>query len=55
MAKKTEEGPQVEAKCVECGTKRWIKAGEVAPGDMPACKKEGCFGFMVATGKAKGG
>lgn len=35
----------VVAKCVFCGKKREVRAGEVAPGDMPMC---GCGGPMVA-------
>jgi len=46
---------KAEAKCIECGAKRWIRAGEVEPGDMPTCQEEGCYGIMIATGKAKGG
>ncbi len=37
----------VIAKCVGCGHKKEIKAGEVAPGDQPMCPK--CYMPMVAT------
>lgn len=37
----------VECKCVSCGHKRRVYAGEVAPGDMPECDK--CYSIMVAT------
>lgn len=40
----------VVAKCIGCGKKRDIRAGEVAPGDMPMCDE--CFMPMVAE-KAK--
>ena len=35
----------VIVKCVGCGHKQEIKAGEVAPGDHPMCPK--CFMPMV--------
>ena len=34
------------AKCVACGAKREIKAGEVPQGEQPMCEK--CFSPMVA-------
>lgn len=38
----------VTAKCIGCGAKRQIAAGEVLPGDHPHCEK--CFMPMVAVG-----
>jgi NAD-dependent SIR2 family protein deacetylase len=38
--------PVLTAKCVECGEKRDIQAGEVDAGDMPMCNK--CGGVMIA-------
>lgn len=40
----------VTAKCLICGSKRKIKAGEIKKGEHPMCQK--CFGPMVAE-KAK--
>jgi len=36
----------VIAKCISCGHKREIRAGEVAKDDMPMCER--CYGVMVA-------
>ena len=36
----------VTARCVFCGVRREIKAGEVAANDVPTCEK--CYGPMVA-------
>ena len=36
----------VIAKCVGCGNKKEIKAGEIEPDDVPVCDK--CFMPMVA-------
>ena len=36
----------VTAECVACKARREIRAGEVAPGDMPMCDK--CYSPMVA-------
>jgi len=38
----------VIAKCVDCGKKRKVKAGEVEAGDMPMCNDPKCGGVMVA-------
>ncbi len=38
----------VIARCFNCGTKRKVYAGEVAPGNMPMCQEPGCFGCCVA-------
>ncbi len=34
------------AKCVSCGYKREIKAGEIPNGEVPMCPK--CFSLMMA-------
>ena len=34
------------AKCIECGARREIKPGEIAPDDVPMCHK--CGSVMVA-------
>jgi NAD-dependent SIR2 family protein deacetylase len=36
----------VIAKCISCGHKKEIEAGEVGPGDVPTCPK--CYMPMVA-------
>ena len=36
----------VTAKCMGCGHKREIKAGEVPAGMMPTCDR--CYGVMIA-------
>jgi len=36
----------VTAKCIGCGEKREIKAGEIPEGEQPMCEK--CFMPMVA-------
>ena len=40
----------VIAECVECGTKRKVRAGEVKGLDMPECENPGCYGICVAVG-----
>jgi len=42
--------PYVVAKCVTCGHKRKVYAGEVPDGQMPECEQ--CYSVMVADGKA---
>lgn len=44
-------GATVQVRCVSCGNVWSVKAGDVKPGDMPACKK--CYSFGVAV-SAKG-
>ena len=43
---KSERAAVVTAKCVGCGATREIRAGEIAPGDMPMCAL--CFMTMIA-------
>ncbi len=38
----------VAARCIQCGARRNIRAGEVLEGEMPQCKEEGCYSIMVA-------
>jgi ribosomal protein S27E len=40
--------PFVIARCVTCGNKRKVFAGEVGANDMPECEK--CYSIMVAEG-----
>jgi hypothetical protein len=40
----------VEAKCVGCSHRWWVKSGDVNSGDMPTCPK--CWNIGVATGRA---
>ena len=42
----------VVAKCVGCGKRREIKAGEIAANDMPMC--EACYMPMVAERAKRG-
>ncbi len=37
---------KVIARCIQCGNKREIEAGEIPKGEMPMCDK--CFGIMIA-------
>ena len=41
----------VITKCVGCGKKREIKAGEIEPGDQPMCDE--CYMPMIATAALK--
>lgn len=38
----------VTARCISCGTRREIEAGEVPEDEMPVCKEPGCYSLMVA-------
>jgi NMD protein affecting ribosome stability and mRNA decay len=42
----TDREAVVTAKCVKCGTKRDIRAGEIPEGSHPMCEK--CFMPMIA-------
>ena len=37
---------KVKVKCISCGHKKDVKAGEVPKGEMPMCDK--CFSIMIA-------
>ena len=37
---------KLTAKCISCGDKREVKAGEVPKGEMPMCDK--CGSIMIA-------
>lgn len=38
----------VIVRCIVCRAKREVKAGEIAPGDVPHCTRDMCFGICVA-------
>lgn len=46
MTKQKEKETIVIVKCIGCGAKKEIRAGEIAKNEMPMC--DVCFNIMIA-------